>query len=171
VSHERLERTLKMNRRRFKRRTGIHAETFCAMETVLVERENTKRKSGRPAALSLAEQLLLNLEFWRRYRTFAHLGDDWGVHETTVRCTVERVETALIASGQFRLPGKKVLREAENVFQIIAINAAETPCERPKKAAGMVQRQEKAPHSENAAGHQRGDTPDQVCRHHRWFHA
>jgi len=134
MSHERLERTLKMNRTRFKRRTGIDPETFCAMESVLVERENTKRKSGRPAALSPAEQRLLTLEFWREYRTFAHLGDDWGVHETTVQRTVEHVEAALTASGQFRLPGKKVLKEAEHVFQIIAVYAAETPCERPKKA-------------------------------------
>nr|WP_304524156.1 transposase family protein [Deinococcus betulae] len=55
------------------------------MEAVLVEREAAKKKSGRPAALSPAEQLLLTLEFWREYRTFAHLGDDWGVHETTVQ--------------------------------------------------------------------------------------
>ena len=135
MSHDRLERTLKMNRTRFKRRTGIYPETFCAMESVLVEREHTKKKSGRPAALSPAEQLLLTLEFWREYRTFAHLGDDWGVHETTVQRTVERVEAALMASGQFRLPGKKVLKEAEHVFQIIAIDAAETPCERPKKTS------------------------------------
>ena len=136
MSHERLERTLKMNRTRFKRRTGIYPETFAAMETVLIEREGAKSKSGRPAALSSAEQLLLTLEFWREYRTFAHLGDDWSVHETTVQRTVERVEAALIASGQFQLSGKKILKEAENVFQIIAVDAAETPCERPKKSSG-----------------------------------
>lgn len=136
MSHERLERTLKMNRTRFKRRTGIYPETFVAMETVLVEREGTKKKSGRPAAPSPAEQLLLTLKFWREYRTFAHLGDDWGVHETTVQRTVERVEATLIASNQFRLPGKKVLKEAQTVFEIIAVDAAETPCERPKKSSG-----------------------------------
>jgi len=130
MSHDRLERTLKMNRTRFKRRTMIYPETFCAVESVPVEREHTKRKSGRPAALSPAEQLPLMLELWREYRTFAHLGDDWGVHETTV----QRVEAALMASGHFRLPGKKVLKEAEHVFQIIAIDTAETPCERPKKS-------------------------------------
>ena len=52
MSHERLERTLKMNRRRFKRRTGIYPETFSIMENVLIEREGIKKKSGRPAALS-----------------------------------------------------------------------------------------------------------------------
>ena len=134
MSHERLERTLKMNRTRFKRRTGIYPETFALMEAVLIERESAKKKAGRSAALTAAEQLLLTLEFWREYRTFAHLGDDGDVHETTVQRTVERVEAALMASGQFRLPGKKVLQQAEHVFQIIAVDATETPCERPKKS-------------------------------------
>ncbi|MBZ9752862.1 IS5/IS1182 family transposase, partial [Deinococcus sp. HMF7604] len=44
---------------------------------------------------------------------------------------MERVETALIQSGEFRLPGCKSLKREENVFQIIAVDAAETPCERP----------------------------------------
>ncbi|QLG11084.1 IS5 family transposase (plasmid) [Deinococcus sp. D7000] len=133
MMHSRLERTLKMNRTRFKRRTGIYPETFAKMEAVLTRRECAKKKSGRPAALSPGEQLLLTLEFWREYRTFAHLGDDWSVHETTVQRTVERVETALIQSGEFRLPGNKSLKQEENVFQIIAVDAAETPCERPIK--------------------------------------
>ena len=126
-----------MNRTRFKRRTGIYPETFALMEAVLIEREGAKKKTGRPAALTTAEQLLLTLEFWREYRTFAHLGDDWGVHETTVQRTVERVEAALIDSTQFRLPGEKVLKQAENVFQMIAVDAAETPCERPKKSCAL----------------------------------
>ncbi|WP_245556525.1 helix-turn-helix domain-containing protein, partial [Deinococcus aquatilis] len=84
MEQDRLTRTLKMNRKQFRRRTGVYPETFAEMEAVLNEREGRKKKSGRPAALSVAEQLLMTLEFWREYRTFAHLGDDWGVHETTV---------------------------------------------------------------------------------------
>jgi len=103
------------------------------MEAVLAEREGRKKKSGRPAALSVAEQLLLTLEFWREYRTFAHLGDDWGIHEATVHRTVERVEEALIANQQFQLPRKRVLREAPTVYSILAVDASEVPCERPKK--------------------------------------
>ncbi len=123
-----------MNRTRFKRRTGIYPETFADMEAVLLEREDAKKNSGRPAALSPAEQLLLTLEFWREYRTYAHLGDDWEVHETTMQRTVERVETTLLASELFRLPGKRVLKEEETIFEMIAVDASETPCERPKKA-------------------------------------
>ena len=131
-----------MNRTQFKRRTGIYPETFAAMEAVLIEREAHKKKSGRPAALTLAEQLLLTLEFWREYRTFAHLGDDWHIHETTVQRTVERVEATLIASEQFRLPGRKAFQDSGTIYSIIAVDASEVPCERPKKnsAAGTAAR-------------------------------
>ena len=49
----------------------MYPETFAEMEAVLIEREGRKKKSGRPAALSVTEQLLMTLEFWREYRTFA----------------------------------------------------------------------------------------------------
>ncbi|WP_241191438.1 transposase family protein [Deinococcus psychrotolerans] len=134
MEQERLTRTLKMNRKQSRRRTGVHPETFAEMEAVLIEREERKKKSGRPAALSLAEQLLMTLEFWREYRTFAYLGNDWGVHEATVHRTVERVEAALIASPQVQMPKKRVFQEAQIVYSIVAVGASEVPCERPKKA-------------------------------------
>jgi hypothetical protein len=124
-----------MNRKQFRRRTGIYPETFAEIEEVLTLREGRKKKSGRPAALSVAEQLLLTLEFWREYRTFAHLGDDWGIHETTVHRTVERVEAALIASAQFQMPKKRVFQEAQLVYSTVAVNASEVPRERPKKSS------------------------------------
>lgn len=136
-----------MNRQQFKRRTGVYPETFAEMEAVLQRREGQKKKQGRPAALSVAEQLLLTLEFWREYRSFAHLGDDWGIHETTVQRTVERVETALIASEQFRLPGEKALGNSGTVYSILVVDASEVPCERPKKssAAGTAARKSVTP--------------------------
>jgi hypothetical protein len=143
MGHERLERVLKMDRKKFKRRTGVYPETFVAMEAVLLQREELKKKSGRPAALSTSEQLLLTLEFWREYRTFAHLGDDWGVHETTVQRTVERVEAALVASKEFSLPGKKALTGQDVIYTILTLDACEVPCERPKKSStsGTVARE------------------------------
>lgn len=137
MAHERFERTMRLNRQRFKRRTGVYPETFEAMRRVLDERELGKRKSGRPAALSPAEQLLLTLEFWREYRSYAHLGDDWGIHETTVQRTVERARAALLASGQFALPGRAVLT-SETVYTAILVDVSEVPCERPKKTETLV---------------------------------
>ncbi|WP_245557530.1 transposase family protein [Deinococcus peraridilitoris] len=141
---------MKLNRVRFKRRTGVYPETFEAMRDVLDQREQAKTKAGRPAALTPDEQLLLTLEFWREYRTQAHLGDDWGVHETTVLRTVERVEAALLASGQFSLPRRSALT-TETVYSAVLVDVSEVPCERPKKTADVVQRQEEAAHPEDAA--------------------
>ena len=57
MEQDRLARTMRMNRTQFRRRTGVYPETFAEMEAVLAEREAQKKKSGRPAALSVAEQL------------------------------------------------------------------------------------------------------------------
>ena len=47
--------------------------------------------------------------------------------------TVRWVETALVQSGIFRVPGKKALLKEGADFEIILIDATETPIERPKK--------------------------------------
>ena len=43
------------------------------------------------------------------------------------------IEDVLIKSGAFSLPGKKALLETDNEFEVILIDAAESPIERPKK--------------------------------------
>ncbi len=74
---------------------------------------------------------MLSLWFWREYRSHFHLAEDWGVDERTVRRTIERVETALIRSGSFSLPGRKALRD-ENL-QVVVVDIAESAVEKPKK--------------------------------------
>ena len=48
----------------FKRLTSVKRETFEFMLSVLKQSEQKKR-SGRPSKLSLADQLLLTLLYWR----------------------------------------------------------------------------------------------------------
>ncbi len=127
------EGVLTLNRRKFRRRTGVYPETFLSMLEALQQRELKKKRSGRPAALSLGDQLLLTLEFWREYRTFFHMGQAWGLDETTVQRTIERVEDALLASGQFTLPGKRVLKDETQVWAAVLVDVTEIPCERPQK--------------------------------------
>ena len=63
----------------FKRLCGVTAETFSAMcEVVLEYKQRTKR--GRKSNLSIENQVLLTLSFWREYRTLFHLGRDWHLH-------------------------------------------------------------------------------------------
>jgi hypothetical protein len=57
----------------FRRLLGVKRETFEAMLAVLTRREAAKKKKGRPPDLTLEQQLLLALQFWREYRTHYHL--------------------------------------------------------------------------------------------------
>ena len=118
----------------FQRLTGVRPEVFLKMCAVLKDREAGKRKSGRPAALCIEDQVLLTLEFWREYRTLFHLGVAWNMHESTVQRTVNRVESALIDSSQFRLPSRQSLRHT--VYTAVIVDVSEVPCERPKKKNG-----------------------------------
>ena len=101
------ERVLKLPKGVFKRTLGVKSSTYSKMRGVLEERERQKKKSGREPSLDLDDQLVLSLGFWREYRTHHHLSLDWEVDESTVRRTIERVENALVRSGQFSLPGRK----------------------------------------------------------------
>lgn len=114
----------------FKRLTGVHPQTFQAMLTALQPQQRTL---GRPAKLPLADQLLLTLMYWREYRTQFHIAGTYGVSEATVCRTVVRIEQALLASGQFRLPGKKALRQPDATLTVVVLDASESPVERPKK--------------------------------------
>ena len=136
MAHPRYERVMRLNRASFRRRTGVYPEVFWEMHEALEQWAAGKKKSGRPPALTLREQLVLALEFWREYRTYFHLGQDWGIHETTAQRAVERVEDALLASGRFSLPGKQTLRGEEQVWTAVLVDASEIPCERPKKTSG-----------------------------------
>jgi hypothetical protein len=116
----------------FKRLTGVKPETFETMLSYLVE--NT-RIFGRPAKLSLADQLLMTLLYWREYRTFFHLGRDFGVSEATACRGVKKIEDLLIQFEQFHLPGKKALKESDMVWEVVLVDVTETPVERPKRGS------------------------------------
>jgi hypothetical protein len=119
----------------FKRSTGVRRQTFAQMRAVVEQR---LRDFGRPSKLSRADQLLLTLMYWREYRTEFHIGLAYGVSEATVCRTIQRVEKALLRSGQFRLPGKKALHLSDRLIEVVLIDATEQPIERPKKNNGGI---------------------------------
>ena len=91
------------------------------------------RNFGRPPKLSREDQLLMTLMYWREYRTQFHIGQSYGLSESTVCRTINKVENALIQSGQFTLPGKRKLQESDTLIEIILVDATEQAIERPKK--------------------------------------
>jgi hypothetical protein len=124
----------------FKRLCGVRPETFAEMVTVLEEKARQKRKPGRPSKLSIPNQLLMTLQYWREYRTYFHIAQSWGVDESTAYRTIRSVEEALIGSGQFALPGKKQLYTADPETEVLVVDVTETPVERPKKTAAILLR-------------------------------
>ena len=64
--------------RDFKRKSGIHHETFNQMVEVLKEHLDRRGKRGGQCKLSVENQLLVVLEYWREYRTQFHIATSWG---------------------------------------------------------------------------------------------
>ena len=115
----------------FKRLCGVTKETFAAMCEVVHEHKQAMKR-GRKSHLSIENQILLTLSFWREYRTLFHLGRDWNLHESNVSRLVRRIEDILIKSGKFSLPGKKQLL-ANDSLKYTIVDVTEHEIERPKK--------------------------------------
>src|SRR5688572_12458575 len=92
-----------------------------------------KAKGGRPNKLSMPIRLLMTLEYLREYRTYAHIGMSYGLSESNAFAAIRWIENILIQSKEFRLPGKKTLSRNENQYEVILIDATESPIEQPKK--------------------------------------
>jgi len=128
------ERIKNLNDKKFRRITGVKLKTFEKMVDVLIVEETKRRIKGGPKPrLCIEDMLLAALEYWREYRTYAHIGVGFGLSESQIFRIVKWVEDVLIKSGQFSLPGKKVLLEKETEIEIGLIDATESPIERPKK--------------------------------------
>ncbi|WP_434658545.1 helix-turn-helix domain-containing protein [Sulfurimonas sp. NW9] len=120
----------------FKRLTGVKPDTFEAMLKVCQEYHKEKKsKGGKPNKLSVSTQILLMLEYYREYRSMAHMAFDYEVSESTVSRTIKEIESVLLQSGKFSLPSKKALYEDDGIeLEYILIDATECPVERPKKS-------------------------------------
>ena len=103
----------------FKRRFGVQIATFKRMIKGLRPELPLERVRGRLHKLSVENQILVALEYWREYRTYFHISTDWVVSESTICRIVHRVETDLMASGLFRIPGKKRLAQGFGQYEMV----------------------------------------------------
>lgn len=121
----------------FRRLVGVKKETFALMVKILRGAERKQKAlGGKPNRLGMTDRLLMCLEYLREYRTYFHVGQSYGLCESAAYRTCRWVEDALIRSGKFSLPGRKALRKSDHEFEIILIDASESPVERPKKKSG-----------------------------------
>lgn len=75
----------------------------------------------------------MTLEYWREYRTYLHIGQSWGVNESTAYRIIHKVEDILVSSRAFTLPGKKKLQKSDDQIEVVVVDVTETPRARPPK--------------------------------------
>ena len=119
---------------RFRRITGVKGATFEEMLAILRPKLKEKlSEGGRKPKLTLEEMLLASLEYWREYRTYAHIAASYGIHESNMHRLIKWDEDVLIKDGTFSLPGKKALLKSDVEYDVVLIDVTETPVERPKR--------------------------------------
>ena len=119
---------------KFRRLTGVKRATFAKMIGILSEADKQKKaKGGRKSRLTLEDRLLMALEYIREYRTYFHVSQSYGVSESTCYETIKWIENTLIKHPDFALPGRKALLKSDMEYELVLIDATETPIERPKK--------------------------------------
>ena len=122
---------------KFRRITGVKRETFVKMIEILQAAHTEKHKRrGRKPKLCMEDRLLAALEYWREYRTYAHIGASFGLDESNMQRSIKWIEDVLVKDGTFALPGKKALLQNDTEIEAALIDATESPVERPKKDNG-----------------------------------
>lgn len=118
----------------FRRLTGVKRQTFDQMIQILrVSRKEKLAKGGPAPKVKIEQILLMTLEYLREYRTYFHISKNYGVSESYAYKLIRWAEDTLIKSKLFVLPGRKALIKSDVEYEVILIDATETPIERPKK--------------------------------------
>ena len=130
--------------KKFRRITGVKRATFEKMVEILKKSYAEKHKRrGRKPKLSIENQLLVALEYWREYRTYAHIAASYGIAESNIYRSIKWIENTLIKDGTFSLPGKKELLKSDTDYEVVLIDATETPVERPQKNKESITQERK----------------------------
>ena len=124
----------------FRRLTGVRNSTFKKIVEILKTEKQTNRKyrGGRRASISMEDSLLMTLEYLREYRTYFHIAKNYGVSESSAFKTIRFIEDTLIKHPDFALPGKKALVRSGMAYELVLIDATESPIERPQKNRNSI---------------------------------
>ena len=118
---------------KFKRLIGIKKKTAARFVLHLNAAYAAKHKRrGRHSKLKPEDMLLLACKYWRQYGTFAELGYEFGVAESTAHDIVVWVENVLIQHKEVHVPGKKALIDDHDI-EVVLLDVTESPIERPKR--------------------------------------
>ena len=131
----------KLNNQDFRRVVGVKRDTFKEMVKVVRNHYRQKKaKGGTNKSLSANDETLLMLEYYREYRTFKHIGVDYGVSESTAHYIVTKIEKILIVEPKFHLEKLKHIEPQDDAkdIAITVVDVTESECERPKKSKNII---------------------------------
>lgn len=75
----------------------------------------------------------MTLEYLKEYRTHFHIGQSYGISESSAYKAVKWVKNTLIKHLDFALLGRKTWVRSKIDYETTLIDATETPIEHPKK--------------------------------------
>jgi len=123
----------------FRRLTGVKHETFQLMVSVYQqELVKSYKRLGRPSKLSVQDKVLMMLEYNREYRTYFHIGKNYGLAEGNAYKCIKQVEELLIKSGKFSLPKRSSLVGEQVQYEVLLIDATESKIARPQKNKNAI---------------------------------
>ena len=129
------EKIAEYSNTRFRRIAVVKRATYDNMVEILRKGYAEKhRRRGRTPKLSIEDLLLATLEYLREYRTYAHIAASYGVSESNIYRGIKWVEDTLIRDGTFSLPGRKAPMKRDAAYEVILVDATESPIGRPKKS-------------------------------------
>ena len=120
---------------KFKRTFGVDRQTFQVMLSELEEQHRiAHKKGGRRPKLTVFDRLCIFFAYYRDYRTFDDIANDYDVATSTVFDATSLVEKTL--SAKFTLPKREEL--TKNPPELIIIDTTEIEIEQPKKRASNI---------------------------------
>ena len=129
----------------FRRITGVKRVTFEKMLEILCRSFALKHaQGGRRPKLPLEEQLLATLEYLHKYRTYAHIAASYQIDESNIYRMIRWVEDTLVKDGTFSLPGRKALLKSDAQYEVVLVDATESPIERPKRSKNVTTAERKS---------------------------
>ena len=124
----------KLKNEEFRRLTGIKHDTFRKLRRDFKSSRNRKKAlGGKPNTLAMEDRLLMTLEYLREYRTYFHIANSYGISESACYRNIKWIEDTVVKHPDFALPGKKALLKNNMQYEVVLIDVAESPIERPKK--------------------------------------
>jgi hypothetical protein len=103
----------------FRRLTGVQGTLLKRWLRCFLAKRKERAAGGKPNTLSVEDQLLMRLEYWREYPIFIS-----GKPVGSIKA--------------FRLPGRKAVATSGRPFDVVLIDATETPIERPKNKGATL---------------------------------